>query len=243
MPKTAHLQLPNGQTVDIQLQLSARNQYIRLSFSARNVLRVSGPSYCTHQQLLEFARQQGEQIVQWLQVAEARQLQDSTSELLPQQLELQAINKTIPVEYRAKAGDRLTLTLKDGGLLIEGSIDDPKSCQTLLQRWLLKMAHHHLPQQLAQVAEEIGLRYTKVAVRNQRGRWGSCNSYHYISLNAKLLFLPPELVHYVLVHELCHTVHPNHSPAFWELVSRFEPKLKQIRQQMKQTAQWIPSWV
>jgi predicted metal-dependent hydrolase len=84
-----------------------------------------------------------------------------------------------------------------------------------LQHWLKREARRHLPDWLALVAEDTGHRYQRVSVRLQRSRWGSCSSRGTISLNAKLLMLP-RMRRYVLVHELCHTLHMNHSPAFWD---------------------------
>jgi hypothetical protein len=63
-----------------------------------------------------------------------------------------------------------------------------------------------------------------------------------ISLNCKLLFLAPELVRHVLVHELCHTVELNHSPRFWALVQRFEPDARTLRRRMRDAWRDVPVW-
>jgi predicted metal-dependent hydrolase len=77
------------------------------------------------------------------------------------------------------------------------------------------------------------LPFQQVMVRGQKTRWASCSSRHTISINYELLFLDAKLVDYVLVHELCHTRHLHHGPAFWALVQRFEPEYLQLHQSLR----------
>ena len=64
-----------------------------------------------------------------------------------------------------------------------------------------------------------------------------------ICLNYKLLFLPPQITRYVLIHELCHTVHMNHSKEFWQLVKKNDPLYKQWDHDLKNANQYIPQWL
>lgn len=66
--------------------------------------------------------------------------------------------------------------------------------------------------------------YKRVAIRNQRSRWGSCSTLGNLNFNYKILFLSPELVDYIIVHELCHLQEFNHSKQFWDLVARALPE-------------------
>jgi hypothetical protein len=104
-------------------------------------------------------------------------------------------------------------------LVVAGPVADPTACRRALRRWLLRQGQGHLPRRLAEVSHGCGLPYSRSTVRLARSRWGSCSRSGVISLNARLLLLPLALVDYVLVHELCHTREPNHSPAFWALVT------------------------
>ncbi|MDR1763526.1 MAG: M48 family metallopeptidase [Dysgonamonadaceae bacterium] len=91
-----------------------------------------------------------------------------------------------------------------------------------------------LPEKLAQLAKNHGFTYTKLTVRKSRTRWGSCSSRGLISLSLFLMILPEHLIEYVLLHELCHTVQPNHSPAFWSLLDRcVSGRAKALRQELK----------
>ena len=81
-------------------------------------------------------------------------------------------------------------------------------------------AKAYLPQRVAELAQLCGLRYGKVTIRAARTKWGSCTSKGNISLSLFLMTLPPHLRDYVIIHELCHTVHHNHSPRFHAFVDR-----------------------
>lgn len=78
-----------------------------------------------------------------------------------------------------------------------------------------------------------GFTYHRVAIRNQRRCWGSCTAKANLNFSYKLLFLPPVLADYIIVHELCHLGELNHSPQFWALVERVMPEYRQYAGQMR----------
>lgn len=90
-----------------------------------------------------------------------------------------------------------------------------------------------LKDRLSVLAKRHGFTFTSVSIRNQRTRWGSCSSRDAISLNYKLIFLPVELRDYVLLHELVHTIHKNHSPRFWQALKAVCPGMMQLRQELR----------
>ena len=112
-----------------------------------------------------------------------------------------------------------------------------KSIKEALEAALRKEARNYLPRRLQELATKHGLKYKRVFIRNTRTRWGSCSHENNINLCIHLMKLPNDLIDYVLLHELTHTVHKNHSPRFWaklgellgENAKTIDKKLKKYR--------------
>ncbi|MEM9486154.1 MAG: SprT family zinc-dependent metalloprotease [Cyanobacteria bacterium P01_F01_bin.116] len=147
------------------------------------------------------------------------------------------------VSYEAEPGPTLCIPIPGHGLKIRGNVDHIPACNQVLCEWLGHKAHRDLVPWLRQLSFDLELPFKRPSVRGQKTRWASCSSSKNISLNYKLLFLPREVVHYVLVHELCHTVHMNHSKAFWQLVGEKMPGFEPYRKILKDGWKYVPRWV
>ncbi len=86
---------------------------------------------------------------------------------------------------------------------------------------------------LKELQEQLGVRYKTLQIRNQKTRWGSCSSTGTLSIHYRIVFLPPHLQKYLLVHELCHIRFMNHSPAFWRAVAQVVPDYIELRKQLR----------
>lgn len=86
------------------------------------------------------------------------------------------------------------------------------------------------------IAKAYGFSFRSVRISSARGRWGSCNRDHVIAYSFRVAFLPPELCEYVIVHELCHTIHFNHSAAFWKTVECVLPDWRERKKALKEYA-------
>jgi hypothetical protein len=92
-----------------------------------------------------------------------------------------------------------------------------------LERWYRREARSRLETVATREAARLGLVYARIAVRDQRTRWGSCSTRGTLSFNWRLVLAPPEVLEYVVVHELLHLREHNHSKAFWALLDRHRP--------------------
>jgi predicted metal-dependent hydrolase len=119
---------------------------------------------------------------------------------------------------------------------------DPQVGGALL-RWLTREAHGRLRDRLDVVATETGLDYSRLLLRRQRTRWGSCSTAGTVSLNVCLMFQRPQVVRYLMVHELCHRRHMNHSAAYWRLVESFEPDWRVLDKELLKGWRNVPAWV
>ncbi len=110
--------------------------------------------------------------------------------------------------------------------------------QERLVKWLKENAKRILGKHTAEKAAQMGVRYQSVSITSARTRWGSCSGKNAVHYPFRLLYLSREIIEYVVVHELAHTVHKNHSKAFWLLVERYVPDWRARRAQLK-NAGWL----
>jgi len=111
-----------------------------------------------------------------------------------------------------REGDLLFVRGKPVRLELNGNGETPEAA---LWRLLRRQAQEYLPGRVETLAEAYGFSYTGLKIRKMTSRWGSCTSKNSINLNSWLVMLPDHLSDYVILHELVHTVHKNHSPRFW----------------------------
>ena len=110
----------------------------------------------------------------------------------------------------------------------------------LVERWYRAEAAAHLSGRIEHYAPRLGVRPSKVTIRGQRSRWGSCSAKGAVSLNWRLMLAPGELADYVVVHELCHLRHLDHSPRFWAMVGEVIPDYRHRRRRLDALQAHLP---
>lgn len=113
----------------------------------------------------------------------------------------------------------------------------PMEAQALTKEELEELtarAKEYIPDRVAYFAKTVGVDYGRITIRHQKTRWGSCSSKGNLNFNCLLMRMPPEVIDYVVVHELCHRKEMNHSKAFWQEVEKVLPDYKSRRQWLKQ---------
>jgi predicted metal-dependent hydrolase len=166
---------------------------------------------------------------------------------LPHEISLTAMNQRWKVQYIKSQGHGSKIQLfsraQQQEVALVGNIEDKALCRKGLKHWVKKMAQAYLHSRLKTVSQTTQLDYQSLSVRSQRSRWGSCSTDKKINLNYKIIFLPENLADHILIHELCHTVHMDHSAKFWRLVAAFDPNWKQHSRDTRRGEKFVPAWV
>ncbi len=161
----------------------------------------------------------------------------------PQEVLLPAIERQVQVNHSPSMNKPRLRVMDERHLHLLGKLDAPASWARVLNRWLMKVAEQELSRRLQQLANTYGFKYERVQIRRQRTRWGSCSTRGTISLNMCALFLRPEVLRYLLIHELCHTQQMNHSRRFWKLVASCEPNYQELDRELAAAWRHVPPWI
>jgi predicted metal-dependent hydrolase len=161
------------------------------------------------------------------------------SEPVPRSIEFAFTGERLSVEWRRATAPKLER--HSNGIVLQAA--DESAARYLLQNWLKRAADERLTPQLLQLASELKYSVSRVSIRCQRTRWGSCSTRGTVSLNCSLVFLRPEVVRYLFIHELAHTKHMNHSPSFWRLVEKLEPDYRRLDRELLSGWRTVPGWV
>jgi predicted metal-dependent hydrolase len=215
-----------GEGLAVTVYKRRGNRNLRLTIGANGMVRVSIPAWAPYKAGVDFAQGRRD----WI-----REQTRATAPLT----QGQAIGKAHHLKFEAVSAAKTTSRLISSTILIrypEGlHLTDPavqKVAHTACLRALRSQAEQLLPQRLAALAERHRFQYNSVAIKQLKGRWGSCDQQQHIVLNLYLMQLPWELIDYVLLHELTHTEILRHGPDFWATMERVLPDAKGYRKRM-----------
>jgi len=215
----------------ITVRRSAKATQVRLRVAPDGTLRASMPMYAPLFLLKRLLKNSRPELHKLLEQSQPKgDFKDG-----------QQIGKSHTIIVRPSS--RLSTKVKGQHILVElpgdMTLNDPQVNRAVRDSIIAALrveAKSYLPKRLAYLANQLGFSYEKVRFSHASGRWGSCSSNGTISLNIALMKLPFELIDYVLVHELSHTIKMNHSQDFWELVQKGDPGYKLHRKLLKAEA-------
>ncbi|OIP73295.1 MAG: hypothetical protein AUK48_10245 [Oscillatoriales cyanobacterium CG2_30_44_21] len=231
------------------VRVSDRAKCVRLSISVEDGLEVVIPNNYDHKKIPEIVQNKRDWIIRnQLKLAQREAfLQSQAPHELPDHLNLRSLNQEWQIEYQQVSTKSRLVKIQESKaplkLTVTADINDIEACKFFLKQWLIQKADRHFLGCLSRISNRTKLPYRAMTVRSQKTLWGSCSRDRNISLNYKLLFLEAAVVEYVLLHELCHTVHMNHSDKFWNLVNKFEPNYKLLDKSLNQAWKLIPAWL
>lgn len=161
----------------------------------------------------------------------------------PTVLDLAALDRRVEIVLDPSSSREIFRWATDERLIVRAAATDRDTGVAGILAALRACAASALGTRLQRLAAHHALSYRRMSIRAQRSRWGSCSSRGTISLNCKLLFLPPELVDYVLLHELAHTRHLDHSPAFWSTLESLAPGARALDRRLASAGRRVPPWL
>lgn len=212
----------------ITVRKSPRATQVRIRVAPNGSLRASMPVYAPLFLLKRLLKSSRVELRDMIQKARPQQHYEDGQKIGKSHTLITYLSPRITVR---KEGQRIMVGIP-AGLSLQDTAVDKEVRQSVIAALRLE-AKSYLPKRLAFIAQSKGFSYNKVRFSHAGSRWGSCSSQGTISLNIALMKLPFELIDYVLIHELAHTRHMNHSEAFWTLVSAGDPHYKRHRALLK----------
>ena len=179
-------------------------------------------------------------------ISEAREFAARNVGWLEQQFRNQAAQPKLPAAWHIGTeilfrGGPVRIELDANGSIRFGTewvkvADASADLRPAIQKHLRQLAARELPARVMELAARHGVNVTRVTVRNQKSRWGSCSRRGTISLNWRLIQSPGSVRDYIILHELAHRLQMNHSEKFWQEVARLCPDYLQAERWVKQNA-------
>lgn len=127
-------------------------------------------------------------------------------------------------------------------IYIDTVLNDPekdKKAAVLLKEWYINSSREVINKRLIYYRRIINVSYNAVKIKDQRSRWGSCSDKRNLNFNWRLIMMPQQVMDYVIIHELCHLKHLNHSKDFWNMVYRYMPDYKKSIEWLKENAELL----
>jgi predicted metal-dependent hydrolase len=222
---------------EVQFVPSVSAKYIRISLKSSGIIRVTVPKRASMKEAMAFVETKKD----WILKAQARMAtHEKRGVVFTPGTVFSTQNRKLQL-IPWKSGQFRAQLSKDSLKIFFPGESDLQSVQVqeiirnFIIRTLRKEANEYLPQRTEQLSATHGFTYSGVTVKNVSSRWGSCSATNHINLNLHLVRLPDHLSDYVILPELTHTIHKNHSDRFWKHLNTITGgKAKQFVAEMKQ---------
>lgn len=227
------LSLPSGE-VEVDIARSSRRT-VALYVRPGGTLLIRAPWYVPVRILMQFAAQKSawieRQVVRLRHVVPTGKLQrvadGSVIPFMGRELAVKVVNGSV---RRVSREDERLIVVMPGG-------DNPDELTRMTESWYLREAKAYLPRrtlELAAAHSQLLPAPSSVNIRKMKRRWGTCHTGGAIWLNRELMKKDPELIDYVIIHELCHLVHHNHGKDYYALLGSIVPHYRELRLRLQQ---------
>jgi len=225
---------------DINFVRRKRQKYIRIRVRPDKIT-VSAPRNCTQKEMKRFLHEKTDWIDATLsKMADKREALDQKKSMHNGEMLLRGRWKPLKNMGQHELASRWKFSENDDSVFYktpDGSSDLPPD--EVLLGYYRYLAKNEIPYRLYQFSEELPFQFKKVFIRSQKTKWGTCSSKGNLSFNWRLIKCPYWIWDYLFIHELCHTVHMNHSKEYWKLVGSYYPDFKKAKQWIKKNGALI----
>lgn len=217
-------------TFQYSLERNKNRTRLAIQLTAPFTLLLKVPYYATQAQIRSLLLKQSNWILRQQQVFQ-------TKNANPQLLFWGQQHRLVIRKQQAMAKPAIQLTTEQEILLTLPATHRSPDAATLLRAWYQKAATAKLIELTAVWAPRLGVKPQRIKIKEQRTRWGSCSSLGNINYNWRIMMAPLPVIEYLVIHELCHLRHMNHSTDFWQMVTQFSPRQLEHRQWLRQHGQ------
>ena len=247
--------LPQQELIDkYSIRVSNRAKYMRLSISLEKGIVVVIPEAMNHyltkkhnkKLIAQFVQEKQDWIGRAVKKLQKQKISRPAAEQcqLPRLTSLPAIKQDFSINYEHQPDQLMELFYQDEyQLKITGDLGDKRSVFSLLEDFFKNYARYYLQQRVDLLSQEMSLPYNRLTIRAQKTRWGSCSIKKNINLNYRLLFVEQQFMDYVILHELVHTLHMNHSKAYWSFLESINPDARRLDKQLGHQTEKLPCWM
>lgn len=214
-----------GTDIEYRVLKTRLNRYIRLTVSGKDGVRVSAPWGVPERDLHAMVRNKGAWILDRLEHFRKMELEQPRWTLADGQRVL-IMGQWRPLRILSWEWNAGKVSLEKGAVVIRVPfryLCDDAILAVLFNRWIRRWADEELRRRVDYFAGQMRVVPSRITIRAQRSKWGSCNAEGNINLNMRLMFATPEVIDYVVIHELAHLRELNHSARFWRVVERYCP--------------------
>jgi predicted metal-dependent hydrolase len=211
-----------GKVVPYTVRRSARAKHIRITINAHSGVVVTFPSRMrSYVNPDEFLREKQDWVLRHLPKAG---ILDRASADLENGSAIHLHGRQYALDIERDGVVRPLVQTLPGRLKVVLPRAHRGQVKEVVRTWMRSRADVVIRRETERLAAEIGVRYRRLTIRDQRTKWGSCSRAGNLSFNWRLILFPPSVLRYVIVHELCHLKQFNHSPRFWQMVERHDPR-------------------
>ncbi|OGJ38873.1 MAG: hypothetical protein A2383_02640 [Candidatus Pacebacteria bacterium RIFOXYB1_FULL_39_46] len=212
--------------MDYQLRTHPKAKRLTLRLAKNGQVVVTVPRFTPRFLVKKFVTEHQD----WIATRQAHQ-QESRAKFISA-TNLMLFGKQYKLETKSSQ-DASTVKIRSKTVFIFLHEQSRKSAETVLNKFLKDTASHYLVPKIHQLAKKMKMSFKKITLRAQTTRWGSCSSRGSLNFNWRLVHFPPAVIDYVIVHELAHLQHMDHSKAFWQFVEQFAPDYRLQRGWLK----------